>query len=76
MRKGIILLGVKIVLLTVFFKSGGSGGGSGPSVCSSRSEGTDSGAPWLPSMGRAVGGRRGRGGANVCRDTIIHTLNV
>lgn len=56
--------------------SGGSGGGSGPTVRSSRTEGTNSGAPWLPSKEGTVGGRRGRGGASVCRVTIIHTLNV
>lgn len=58
------------------FGSGGSEGGSGPIVCSSWTEGTNSDAPWLPSMEGTVGGRRRRGGANVCCDTIIHTLNV
>lgn len=75
-RRGVTILGVTIELLTVSFGSGESGGGSGPTVCSSMTEGTNSGAPWLPSKEGAVGGRRGRGGTSVCRDTIIHTLNV
>lgn len=69
-------MGVNIDLLTVSFGSGGSGGGSGPTVCSSRTEGTNSGAPWLPSKEGTAGGGRGRVGAIVCRDTIIHTLNI
>lgn len=68
--------GVKIELLTVSFGSGGSAGGSGPTVCGSWTDGTNSGAPWLPSKEGTVGGRGGRGGAGVCCDTIIHTLNV
>ncbi len=75
-RKGVTSLGVKIELLTVSFGSGGSGGGSGPTVWSSWAEGTNCGAPWLPSKEGTVGGRTGRGGANVCRDTIIHRLNI
>lgn len=71
---GVTLSGVKTNLLTVSFGSGGSGGGS--TICSSRAEGTGSCAPWLPSKGGTVGGGRGRGGAKVCRDTIIHTLHV
>lgn len=37
--KGVTLFGVKIELLTVSFRSGGSEGGSGPTVCSSRKRG-------------------------------------
>lgn len=53
-----------------------SGGGSGPIVCSSWTEGANSDAPWLPSMEGTVGGGTRRGGANVSWDTIIHTLNI
>lgn len=56
------------------FESGGSGVSSGPTLCSSRAEGTNTGAPWLPSKGGTVGGWGGHGDATVCRDTIIHTL--
>lgn len=38
-RKGVILLGVKIELLTMSLRSGGSEGGSGPTECSSRKRG-------------------------------------
>lgn len=73
---GVTLLGVKVDSLTVFFGSMGSGGSSGLNICSSQTEGTISGAPWLPSMEGTVGGRTGQGGTSVCCDTIIHTLNV
>ena len=69
-------LRVQVELLTVSFGSGGSGGGSGPTACCSGTEGTNGGGPRLPSKEGTVGGGRGRGGANVCRDTIIHTLTV
>ena len=51
-------------------------GGSGPTVCCSGTEGTNGGGPRLPSKEGTLGGGRGWGGANVCRDTIIHTLTV
>lgn len=76
MRRGVTLLGVKVDLLTVFFGSVGSGGSSGLTICSSWTEGTITGAPWLPSKEGTVGGRTGQGGDSVCCDTIIHTLSV
>lgn len=55
----------------MFVGSGGSGRGSGSTVCSSQTKGATT---VVPSKEGTVGGRAGQGGANVCCDTIIHTL--
>lgn len=67
----VTLLGVKTDLLTVSFVSGGSAGGFGPTVCSSRAEGANRAAPWSPSKNRDIEGgeERTRGGTNARRKT-------
>lgn len=61
--KGVTLLWLKVDSLTVFFGPGDSRGGSGPTVCSSWTEGTNSGAPLrLPSkVGNSGSKERTRG---------------